>query len=264
MIREAITFLFTPTTPLAKKYGFLYQSIALGRRYQRCKKMWLPHLKNCQDLFNDAASKLPQKKSVVVLGSAHLHEIPFHLLVENFDEITLVDIIHPLKHHRLAKRNHRLKLVTADISGSLAKLNNVHSLEDLHELLAQLQSQTLFNFKADLIISGNILSQLGLLPIEAMEKKLKRHLTIEEKDKICTAFAQLHLQNLKKCQGQKLIYADREVIYRSPQGEIIYQGHYPVDFAGFTKIKNWTWLLAPLKEASKEYSIEMSINSYKG
>lgn len=263
MIREAITFLFTPTSPIAKKYGFLYQSIALSHRYERCKKAWLPHLKNCQDLFTETVQSLPQKKSVVILGSAHLHEIPLHLLLQNFETITLVDMIHPLKLHWMAKRNPRLKLITLDLSGSLDKLDSVHSLEDLHSLLHQLQSKTLFNFEADLVVSANILSQLGLLPIEALEKKLKRSLTIEEKDHICTAFAQLHLQNLKSCQGQKLLYADRKVIYRSPDQDIIYQGYYPVNFAGFKKVKGWTWLLAPLKEASKEYSIEMRIESYK-
>lgn len=263
MIREAFTFLLTPTTPIAKKYGFLYQSIALAHRYERCKKVWLPHLKNCQDLFTDTLKDLPQKKSIVVLGSAHLHEIPLHLLMENFENITLVDIIHPLKLHWIAKRNPRLKLITQDLSGSLDKLDSVHSLEELHELLQILQSETQFHFEADLIISANILSQLGLLPIQALEKKLKRNLTIEEKDQICSSFAKLHLQNLKNCQGQKLLYADREVTYRSPEQDIIYQGHYPVDFTGFKKIRGWKWLLAPLKEASKEYSIEMKIESYK-
>lgn len=263
MIREALTFLLTPTSPIAKKYGFLYQSIALSHRYERCKKFWLPHLKNCQDLFTENIKDLPQKKSVVVLGSAHLHEIPFHLLEQNFENITLVDVIHPLKYHWMAKRNSRLKLVTMDLSGSLDKLEEITSLEGLHELLEKLKSQPLFHFEADFIISSNVLSQLGLLPIDALEKKLKRTLTIEEKDQICTTYAQLHLQNLKACLGKKLIYADREVLYKSPQGELIYKGHYPIDFTGFTKIKTWTWLLAPLKEASKEYSIEMKIEAYK-
>ncbi|MGZ3772908.1 MAG: hypothetical protein ACXVCY_05300 [Pseudobdellovibrionaceae bacterium] len=262
MIREALIFLLTPTTPLAKKYGFLYQSIALSHRYERCKKFWLPHLKNCQDLFTETVQRLPQKKSVVVLGSAHLHELPLHLLLKTFESIVLVDIIHPLKLHWAAKRNSRIKLVTQDLSGSLEPLDSVQSLEDLNELLRNLREQEVFCYNADLIISANIISQLGLLPIEAMERKLKRELTIEEKDRICTAFAELHLNNLKKCNGRKLLYTDREVTYRSPQGDIIYRGHYPVDFNGFNKIKNWVWQLAPLKEASKEYSIEMKIESY--
>ncbi|MGZ3840560.1 MAG: hypothetical protein ACXVCA_00640 [Bdellovibrio sp.] len=263
MISEALTFLFTPTIPLAKKYGFLYQSIALGQRYKRCKKAWLPHLKNCQDLFTATVRKLPQKKSVVILGSAHLHEIPVHLLEPNFESITLVDIVHPLKHHLLAKRNTRVKLVTCDISCCLDKMDDIQSLEELQRTLQDLQSQSLFHFEADLIISANILSQLGLLPIESMERKLKRSLTIEEKDKICTGFAELHLKNLKNCSGKKLLYADREVLYRSPSNEIIYKGHYPVNFSGFSKIKDWNWMLAPLKEASKDYSIEMKIEAFE-
>ncbi|WP_374077239.1 hypothetical protein [Bdellovibrio bacteriovorus] len=255
--------MFTPMTPLAKKYGFLYQSIALQHRYERCKKLWLPHLKNCQDLFLHAIQNLPQKKSVVILGSSHLHEIPMHLLEKNFASITLVDVIHPMKHHWMAKRNSRLKLITQDVTQSLDKLESLHSLEDLHQMMDGLKNQDLFHFEADLIVSGNLLSQLALLPIQALEKKIKRPLSIEEKDHICTAFAEIHLKNLEKCKGRKLVYADREVTYRDPQGHEIYKGHYPVSFAHFTKIKEWTWLLAPLKEASKDYSIEMKMEAYQ-
>lgn len=263
MLLEALTFFLTPTSPVAKKYGFLYQSIALQQRYNRCKKAWLPHLKNCQDLFFEAVKDLSQTESVVVLGSSHLHEIPLHLLMDTFKQVILVDVIHPLKHHWYAKRYPRLKLVTQDLSATLDKLESLESLNDLDFLIDQLKQQKIFHFEADLIVSGNLLSQLGLLPIEAVEKKLKRILTIQEKDKICTAFAELHLKNLQNCSGKKVVYADREVIYRNPEKEIIYQGQYSVDFTEFTQVKKWTWLLAPLKEASQEYSIEMNIEAYK-
>ncbi|MDG0817142.1 hypothetical protein [Bdellovibrio svalbardensis] len=262
MIFESLEFFLTPTTPLARKYGFLYSSISLKHRYERCKKMWIPHLKNCQDLFTDAVASLPQKKSVVILGSAHLHEIPMHLLLENFEQITLVDVVHPLKHHWLAKRNHRVKLITQDLTEALQHLEKLNSLDELHALGQELAGKDLFHFEADLIVSANLLSQLALLPIDAIEKKLKRELTVDEKDQICTDFAQTHLKNLEGCKGKKLIYADREVIYKDPQGEVIYRGHYPVNFAGYKELKKWNWVLAPLGEASKKYSVEMNIEAY--
>lgn len=262
MIREAFELFLTPATPVAKKYGFLYHSIALKHRYDRCKKVWLPHLKNCQDIFLESIKDLPQKKSVVVLGSAHLHEIPLHLLLNNFESVTLVDVIHPLKHHWMAKRNPRLQLLTQDLGGSLKHLDKIKSLQDLNNLIDDLSSQQLFHFEADLIVSGNLMSQLALLPMEALEKFSKRNLTLEEKDGICTAFARIHLKNLRHCKGKTLVYSDREVTYRNPKNEIIYQGSYPVDFAGFEKMKEWNWILAPLKEASKDYSIEMKVEAY--
>ncbi len=107
------------------------------------------------------------------------------------------------------------------------------------------------------------MSQLALLPIEAVERKIKRKLSVEEKDVICTAFADSHLQNLKRCRGHKLIYCDREVLYRDPKGELVYQGSYPVLFTDWTPIESWIWGIAPLKEASNDYSIEMKIESYE-
>jgi hypothetical protein len=256
-------YLLTPKTPLAKKYGFLYESIGLQARFERVKKAWLPHLKNCQDVFLKSVQSLPQKKSVVILGSAHLHEIPMHLLVQNFEEITLVDVIHPLRHHWMAKRNPRLKLITQDLSMILEDLDKLSSLDDLRHYIKELDQKELFHFKADLIVSSNILSQLALLPMKAVEKKMKRELELSEKDEISTLVTEMHLKNLKNCEGKKLIYCDRRVIYRDRQGEVIYEGHYPVSFQGFKKIKDWLWNLAPLKEASKDYSIEMKVEAYE-
>ncbi len=263
MLKEALEYLLTPKTPLAKRYGFLYSSISLKHRFERCKKQWLPHLKNCQEIFLLALEGLPQKRSVVVLGSAHLHEIPLHLLTEHFQDITLVDLIHPLAHHRLARKNRSLKLITQDLSNTLEDLEQIDSFEGLLAITKKKKSLPFFYFDADLIISANILSQLALLPIEHTEKKLKRPLTLEEKDRVCTGFANRHIESLSACQGRKLIYSDRVVTYRSKDGEVIYEGSYPANFTGYTALKSWIWNLAPLGEASKDYAIEMKIEAFK-
>lgn len=263
MILEALTYVLTPSNALSKKFGFLYASIALEQRYQRCKKAWLPHLENCKSLFFETLNKTPQRNSVVVLGSAHLHEIPLKLLLANFNQVTLVDVQHPLTHYLKAIIDKRLVIRTLDLTKSLEHLHELNSLEDLHSLMKSLESEVLFQFQADLIISANILSQLGLLPIKTLEKKMRRELTIKEKDLICTSYAEMHLKNLLNCQGRKVVYCDREVLYRAPDGKQIYRGSYPVNFDKFQKLKEWDWELAPLKEASKEYSIQMKIHAYE-
>ncbi len=262
MFQEFVEMFFTPATPIAKRYGFLYHSISLKHRYERCKRNWLPHLKNCQEVFEIACDRLENKKSVVILGAAHLHEVPLHLLKKHFQEITLVDIIHPLKHHMLAKKDKSIKLVTMDLGSTLEKLESLKTLHAIQEHLNQLQNQKLFEFSADLIVSANIMSQLGLLPIEAIEKFQKKELTTPEKDSICTQFAELHIKNLLNCKGKVLLYSDREVIYRDKNKEIVYQGSYPVNLSVLTKVRDWVWELAPLKEASKDHSIEMKVEAY--
>jgi hypothetical protein len=263
MLLEALTYLFTPSSSLSKKYGFLYSSIALEKRYQRCKKAWRPHLENCRKLFMDALTKTGQKNSVVVLGSAHLHEIPLKFLLDNFNKVILIDIQHPFTHHLKALMNKQLELRTQDLTKSLGHLDSLTSIEDLNALMTRLESEILFEFQADLIISANILSQLGLLPIKTLEKKLKRDLSVKEKDQICSTYAELHLKNLANCQGRKIIYCDREVLYFDPDGRQIYRGSYPVNFSKFQKITDWDWELAPLKEASSDYSIHMKIHAYE-
>lgn len=262
MIYESLIFLLTPTSAIAKKYGFLYQSIALQQRYKRCRSFWLNHLKSCQDLFLDAIKDLPQKKKVIILGSAHLHEIPLHLLEQNFEEIVLVDVIHPLRHHWIEKKNSRLKLITLDLSKALDKLDQIKNLEDLKNLASELEDEDLFFFDADLIVSANIMSQLALLPMEHLEKKTKNTLELTEKDDLCRRFAEMHLKSLLKCKGKKLIYADREVIYLDKEEKETYRGGYAVDFSHFQKLQEWEWYIAPLNEASKEYALKMTVEAY--
>lgn len=262
MFRDAVEFFFTPTTPIARRYGFLHQTIALKHRFERCKKFWLPHLQKCQETFLEVVQTLPKKEKVVILGSAHLHEIPMHLLLQHFQSVVLVDLIHPLKHHTLAKKDSRIQLVTHDVSGLLENLDACKNLEDLDALFLQAEQKSLFQFQGDLIVSGNLLSQLSLLPLDFIAKKMKRKLTLEEKDIFCSRAAQTHLKNLEACRGELLIYSDRHVTYKGKNDEILYQGQYAVDFSRFKKFKEWTWQLAPLGEASKDYAIEMKVEAY--
>lgn len=262
MFRELVEYFFTPATKLARKYGFLNQSIALKHRFDRCRKIWEPHLLNTQQLFLEIARTLPKKDKVIVMGSAHLHEIPLHLLLQEFQKVVLVDIIHPLKHHSAAKANSRIELITQDISGVLADLEKCKTVADLEQLFEK-QTESPFYFEADLIVSGNLISQLALLPMDYISHQIKRSLTLEEKDRFCTWAAEKHLSALQKCSGKILVYADREVIYRGRNDEIMYQGQYPIDFKDFSFIKEWTWTLAPLGEASKDYALEMTVKAYQ-
>jgi hypothetical protein len=59
-------------------------------------------------------------KTVAVLGSGHLHDVDIRSLKQNFERVTLVDMVHPLEVRLMSLFSRgRVGLVTADLSGAL-------------------------------------------------------------------------------------------------------------------------------------------------
>ncbi len=258
MILEWLESLFTPAPKISKKMGLVYHSVALKYRYNRCKKAWAPHIEKCQNLITQQVAKLEKTDSLVILGSAHLHEIPKEILESKFKSVTLVDLVHPLEVRFWARKRPHIKLVEMDLSGILEKLATLNTPA---ELLKELKKTANFYFEADLIISSNLISQLHLIALGYFAKK-RLFLTDSDKDHLGTAFSEHHLRSLQNCKGDVLLYGDRQTIYRDKDGKEVYRGHYPLQIKGFEFIEKWKWNIAPLGEYSKSESIEMIVESY--
>jgi hypothetical protein len=259
MIWEWLESRLTPAPALAKKYNLVYHSVALKHRYKRCHRAWLPHLENCRALINEAVLKLPRHDHLVILGSAHLHEIPKNLLEKTFKRVTLVDLVHPLAVRRWARRFAHIELVEMDVTGFLARMENFDDAEEL--LKAVQEAPAPFHFTADLIVSSNLMSQLHLIALEFLAKK-KMRAGEDFNDRLGQAFSEKHLNALALCEGAVLIYGDRETIYRDPAGKQTYRGQFKISTVPFRFVKKWTWPIAPLGEFSRRESIEMIVEAY--
>ncbi len=258
MILEWLETKITPATSLAKKYRLVYHSVALRHRYQRCEKSWAPHIENCRSLIRETIERLPQRQHLIILGSAHLHEVPRDLLV-TFHKVTLIDLVHPLGVRRWARSFPQIHLLEQDLSGFLARLENFNQAETLLQEFSA--SAPAFAFDADLIISSNLISQLHLIALDYLERK-KIAFPDDYPDRLGQAFSQSHLQALHRCKGEVLLYGDRETIYRDRQGQEIYRGHFAIDLSQFQFLRQWQWEIAPLGEFSRKESIEMSVEAY--
>lgn len=259
MILEWLEKKFTPASKLARDFGLVYHSVALKYRYQRCRRAWSSHIQNCHHLIRKIVDKTPKKNHLVILGSAHLHEIPKGILEKEFKQVTLVDLVHPISVRRWARKFPHVKLVEQDLSGFLEKLKDV---TDSEVLLKEVQSTSApFHFSADLIISSNLISQLHLIAIDYLAKK-KILATEDFNDRIGQAFSLKHLEALQNCNGKVLLYGDRETIYRDVTRRISYRGSFKLDMAGFKYINKWTWDIAPIGEYSRRESIEMMVEAY--
>lgn len=259
MILEWLEARLTPASKLARQFGLVYHSVALKHRYKRCKSSWNSHVENCHRVIQEAVDKVDRKNHIIILGSAHLHEIPREILEKKFKKVTLVDLVHPLSIRLWARKFPHIELVEKDLSHFLFRMNE---FTDAELLLSEIQKNPApFEFSADLIISANLISQLHLITLDYLSKK-KILSTKDFNDRIGQAFSNQHLAALKNCSGNILLYGDRETIYRDSAKNITYQGSFSVDFTNFKLINRWTWFIAPLGEFSKRESIEMKVEAY--
>lgn len=103
MIIEALAFATQRAAPGARATGVAAEQAAIVARYIRCRRAWLPHLARCRAFVQSAVARTRQRRRAVVLGSGPLLDIPLAALSAAFDEVILVDAVHPL-HARLAAR----------------------------------------------------------------------------------------------------------------------------------------------------------------
>jgi hypothetical protein len=245
--------------PLSKKLGMIQISQSLENRFKRHQNLWKDHLDHCHSQVLEFCNLHPQAKSLAILGSSHLFELPTKDLIQRFEKIYLIDLVHPPAVVKLAKQHpQKIELLCYDVSGALENLESLQSTEELMKLFPS-HKQPLPSF--DLLISANLASQLHLLYIDHLEKK-GLTLSVEEKDQAAQAVIHDHLAWLCSFQKPVHFFADRKVFYRNPEGQITYSGAYAIDLSKFQFQKSWVWQLANLGEISPLYSLEMEVESY--
>ncbi|SVE27527.1 uncharacterized protein METZ01_LOCUS480381, partial [marine metagenome] len=92
---DLIIYLATPAPRHLKEMDYPREQRNLESRRKRCKAAWQPHLENTQSLILNAADKCPSSEKVLVIGSGALFDIPITELSRQFQEVVLVDILHP-------------------------------------------------------------------------------------------------------------------------------------------------------------------------
>lgn len=174
MILEVFKFLTSKASLRSRKNGALYESVAFESRASRLKKFWQSHWTEAQAAVTEFVSQpqLSEAKTLLVLASGSLFELPMPLLLKRFDKIILVDFVFPKKVRQTAKKNPKIALVESN-------LNDVTKIKELIKT-------------ADLILSCNVLSQLHLF----------------EKQKNAKHFQQQHLDLLKGAKKPTLLWSD--------------------------------------------------------
>ncbi|MBM3537155.1 MAG: hypothetical protein FJX55_04905 [Alphaproteobacteria bacterium] len=250
MIREAVEWLLTPSTRAGRNLGYLNEAIAIGARHRRCRAAWAEHLARSRQAILSAARKAPGHRTALVLGSGPLLDVPLAELAAQFRSLILVDALHPLTARLRALRYSNVELVTADLTGALEPLHRWRPGEPLPapQTLPLLQRDDV-----DFVVSQNLLSQLGVLPVEWIEKRAG-----PPGPAMAEAYAadltRAHLADLARCRARVCLIADVECWWQEPDGRIAERSSSIYEVPPPPAAEEWIWAIAPAPEGDPRLS----------
>jgi len=220
MILEALNFAATWAISKRRKAGEINSSVRLWARAGRCARDWAEHEGNCKAFVN---RHMPERGRVaVVLGSGLLRDVPIEALSKAFREVRLYDLQH---------------LASVRLWAVLKGLRNLRFLQrDLSEGLGFLRDDP----EIDLVISANLLSQLGV--------------AAERMGNDAAVVIAGHLDGLRAAPNARLLLTDVRYEFVLKSGAVV-EAHDLMHGASLPAAEaSWRWPVAPMGELDPAYA----------
>lgn len=216
MILEALHFTAALTVSSRRKPREIAASVGLWSRARRCAKAWAPHEENCQAFIEEKVGQMIERRSVAVLGSGLLRDVPLDFLARSFQQVALYDLVHlpsaRLKVRRLGREN--VSFVERDLSEGLDFLKD--------------------GAAPNLVISACLLSQMALAA----------------KDPAATV--RRHLDGLLGGPWMPCLITDIAYDIRDRSGSIRQSQDLLAGSTPPPAFRAWDWTVAPFGEVAKE------------
>lgn len=253
MIREFFLYLTTKVKPEAKTFGHLYEAIAIDAREKRCQQFWKSHRDESKKLILQVANTIKEKKSLLILGSGPLHEIPIIELSNFFETIDLVDIVH-LKETKNKYRNlHNLNFIEHDLTELETRI--AHE-KNIYNTVPSAFLNKHYNF----VISANVLSQLAYHLRNFLNKRSSY--SSDELDNFSNKISEDHIVYLKKFTCPVLMITDIETYFKDINGNTVETQTPYIKFNFPVPLATWNWDVAPIPEYSSEISLQMKVAGF--
>ena len=259
LVQDLITYLTNPVPRHLRKMDYPRELRNLESRRKRCKAAWQSHLANTQSLILKAADNCPGSEKALIIGSGPLFDIPIAELSGQFQEVVLVDILHPWKSRYYTKCLPNVRLEQLDVTGVV---ENVFALPRSRQSLEMLSCKPGYFLHEgfDMIISANVLSQLPVIPNTYASNQIKG-LKLEQMRIFSQRMVINHLDWLASFRGKVCLIADVErlkcdgpkIISRE---DSLWGVHLP--HGG----REWFWDLAPRPEIDIHFDIRHQVVGY--
>lgn len=258
MLKEWLQYLTSPHCSIARKFGYLKESIAIPARHKRCKEAWQPHLQQSKEAISSAAAQCLHKKTVLILGSGHLLDVPLDYLSQNFKEVILVDIVQPRSVQRMIQSYPNVTLEEWDVTET-ANILLKPALSNEEILLQNTPQRFLDNADIDFVVSLNLLSQIPipfskhLLALNILESRIAIY---------CQQLVENHLAYIKKFNATYCIISDLKHFTYNRSGKEIdaYDALYGIAMP--LPQESWLWHMAPFGELNKNYTYKNHVGCF--
>jgi hypothetical protein len=240
MIFEAIQYAATAVVTRSEFRPFIRSSLGLWGRAKRCAEAWAPHEENCHAFIRETVAPMRQRRTVVVLGSGLLRDVPIAELAETFDTVVLVDLVHlaSVRAWIGAKRLRNVRLVCRDLSGLQQAL-----VGEVPEPLAFLRQVPYL----DLVISANIVSQIGVGCRRLLERSGHA-----EPDTIVAQLIHAHLDGLAALPCKTALLTDISYRVADRDGVVLEEDDLFCGVPAPQAKRSWDWRVAPFGELGRD------------
>lgn len=223
------------------KLGYYSYQEGLIYRHLRQKGGWDAHLGNCRRFILKSADLIKPRK-ITVLGSGWLLDFPIAEILEKGLDITLIDIVHPPEVKRQLAGNKQIKLIEDDLTGGL--------IEEVWEKAGRLPFFKKLGSPDDIkipeyrteenpgmVVSLNLLSQLDVLPLRLLERKIK--VTANGLLRLRSEIQQKHLDFLK--QHKSVLISDIREVFTDRLGNETVEDTVVIPLPETETREEWTW-----------------------
>jgi hypothetical protein len=226
---------------IIRRMGYLRDQDGIMNRYLREKSNWDRHLTHTREFIKDSFRD-PALKSVAVLGSGWLLDVPLEELCKRFEQVYLVDIHHPVQIRKKVEPMKEVKLIEMDLSGGaieqLRKIVRKKAKLKGSELVEQLTLQPpLEHIGPDAVISVNLLNQLDIILCDYMSKH--GYFQQEDPDLLRSALQKFHLQWITDTPG--CLISDVEEISHDKKGNSTSKSLLFTTLPEGKRRDSWTW-----------------------
>ncbi|NVO09991.1 MAG: hypothetical protein HXX16_08535 [Bacteroidales bacterium] len=221
------------------RMGFLSGQSGIMRRMLREEGGWQSHLIKTSEYIQQAV-KDQQPKSIRILGSGWLLDVPMQFLIERCERIILTDIVHPNQIINKYSGYNNVEFETLDITGGIVDLIYNQKKKDFegNEFIQKISAIKPLIFSEDIIVSVNLLSQLSVILTDYLTKKIK--LTDIQSMAIMEEIQKKHIEILPA--KKSVLIFDYEEEYHDEDGKLI--GSKPTVYTTIPRgdgKREWNW-----------------------
>jgi len=247
--------IFAPDCPAwARELGLAREHREIAKRHRRVQAAWAPHLQASREAVMGAAARCARHGQALVIGAGDCLDVPVAELAAKFERVILADIVIGVAARRWARKfPQRVSCAPWDASGALAavaaKKHTLGAAEAL-AIFRQADAGLPPGGEADLVVSANCISQLGLVPGHALPAAERDP---DLPDRCAKAAARRHLEWLGRRTGIRLLLADAERLDIAADGRVLKRESLSSRVGLMKPYRQWRWNLAPIPEWSPDF-----------